>query len=276
MPSLRFVHTGAMSAAMNMAIDDVLLDAARHGAGPILRTYGWQPPAVSLGYAQRAEVAVDVDRCRALGIDIVRRTTGGRAVLHWNELTYSFHCADGEGPAAHSVQEASRLLGEWLADGLRRFGVEARLERGQSPARGRRGACFASTARWELTCGGRKLVGSAQRRTRGGLLQHGSILAGPEHLLLTEMLPEPAPTQTSLAAASTHLGECIDGPVDTEALASSLALAFAAGLGLSVRQTTLTDTELDQAAQRAEETYANDAYTFRLGPCIAAADTEPA
>lgn len=266
MPSLRFVHTGAMSAVMNMAIDDILLDAARQGAGPILRTYEWRPPAVSIGYAQRVEDAVDVDRCRALGIDLVRRTTGGRAVLHWNELTYSFHCADGEGPAAHPVQEASRILGECLADGLRRFGVDASLERGSSPAQGRRGACFASTARWELTCGGRKLVGSAQRRTRGALLQHGSILAGSEHLLLTDMLPAPAPAETSLAESSTHLGECIDGPVDTEAVAAQLAQAFADGLGLSCRQMTLTDTELDQAAQQAEEIYANDAYTFRLRP----------
>jgi len=217
MPSLRFVHTGAMSAAMNMAIDDVLLDAARHGAGPILRTYGWQPPAVSLGYAQRAEVAVDVDRCRALGIDIVRRTTGGRAVLHWNELTYSFHCADGEGPAAHSVQEASRFLGEWLADGLRRFGVEARLERGQSPARGRRGACFASTARWELTCGGRKLVGSAQRRTRTAILQHGSIILGqrftqqptahPVGLDASELADRITQTLSKRANITTKIGE---------------------------------------------------------------------
>jgi lipoate-protein ligase A len=262
MTSLRLVHTSAMSAAMNMAVDDVLLDAARAGGGPILRTYGWHPPAVSLGYAQCAEEAVDVEGCRSRGFDLVRRTTGGRAVLHWNELTYSFHCADGEGPAAHPLQESSRILGECLADGLRRFGVDARLERGSAPAPVRLGACFASTARWELTCGGRKLVGSAQRRTRGALLQHGSVLAGPEHLMLADLLPTPA--KIDLEAASTHLAECTGGSVDTEALASCLAQAFADGLDLQAQQTPLTDAELRLAAQRATEIYANDSYTFRI------------
>jgi lipoyl(octanoyl) transferase len=261
-----------MSAAMNMAVDDILLDAARAGGGPILRTYGWDPPAVSIGYAQRADEAIDIERCRAQGIALVRRTTGGRAVLHWNELTYSFHCADGEGPAAYPLQEASRILGECLADGLRRFGVDASLERGSSPARGRLGACFASTARWELTCGGRKLVGSAQRRTRGALLQHGSILAGPEHLLLTQLLPSPGPVETSLAGASTHLGDWIVGPVRLESLAHHLAQAFGDGLDLPVSHESITETELAQAAQRAEETYNNDAYTFRVLPRRLAAE----
>ena len=82
MPCLRSVHTGAMSAVMNMAVDDVLLDAARAGGGPILRTYGWHPPAVSVGYGQRIDEAIDTQRCRHQGFDLVRRTTGGRAVLH--------------------------------------------------------------------------------------------------------------------------------------------------------------------------------------------------
>ena len=264
MSFLRYVHTAAMDAAMNMAVDDVLLDAARAGAGPILRTYSWHPPAVSIGYAQCADEAIDVEGCRARGIELVRRTTGGRAVLHWSELTYSFHCADGIGPAAHPLQEASRILGECLADGLRRFGVDAQVERGSSPARGRRGACFASTARWELTCGGRKLVGSAQRRTRGALLQHGSILAGPEHLLLADLLPAPAPVETSLAVASTHLGDWLTGTPQVDSLRLHLAQAFADGLGLTMRTTPITEDELRQATRHAEETYGNDAYTFRV------------
>ena len=269
---LRYVHTGAMNAAMNMAVDDILLDAARAGAGPILRTYTWHPPAVSIGYAQQADEAIDVAQCQTRGIDLVRRTTGGRAVLHWNELTYSFHCADGEGPAAHPLQKAARILGECLADGLRRFGVAATVERGTSPARGRCGACFASTARWELTCGGRKLVGSAQRRTRGALLQHGSILAGPEHLALAELLPSPEPEGTALAEASTHLAEWVFGPVRIDSLATCLAKAFGDGLDLPVRETTLTAAELDQAAQCAASIYGNDTYTFRVRPHRMVAD----
>lgn len=262
--ALRIVHSTPLPGARNMAVDDVLLDSVRAGAGPILRTYRWQPPAVSLGYAQVADEAVDVALCRERGIDVVRRPTGGRAVLHWNELTYSFHCADGEGPAAHSVHEASRLLGECLADGLRRFGVDARMERGASPAAGRRGACFASTSRWELTSGGRKLVGSAQRRTRGALLQHGSILAGPEHLQLTDLLPAPVPADRDLADASTHLGEQLDGPADLSLLATYLAAAFAEGLQLAAEERPLTPAEEAEAGERMRTTYGNDDFTFRV------------
>lgn len=280
MTNLRYVHTDALSAALNMAVDDILLDAARAGAGPILRTYAWSPPAVSIGYAQRADEAIDVDRCRARGIDLVRRTTGGRAVLHWNELTYSFHCADGEGPAAQGLQESSRQLGECLAEGLRRFGVDAcvergRVEQGQGAAADRRGACFASTARWELTCGGRKLVGSAQRRTRGALLQHGSILAGPEHLQIAELLPESLDRTGpggGLDRASTYLQEWL-GVVDLRQLAQHLGAAFGDGLGLPTRETTLTDTEMALARERAAEVYGNDDYTFRIRTRPAAAGT---
>lgn len=263
MSTLRYLHTGALPAALNMAVDDVLLDAARHGAGPILRTYGWTPPAVSVGYGQKIDEAVDVDACRTRGIDIVRRATGGRAVLHANELTYSFHCADGEGPAQHSVQDASRLLGECLAGGLQRHGIDAVIERGASPAHGRRGACFASTARWELTCGGRKLVGSAQRRTRGALLQHGSILAGPEHLQLIELLPTPVQAEKDLMQVSTHLGECA-GDVDLVALSRDLAVSFAEHLALRLVEVALSAAEREAAQELAREKYGNDEFTFRL------------
>ncbi len=260
--SLRFLDTGELPGALNMAVDDVLLDEARAGGGPILRTYGWSPPAVSLGFGQRALEAVDVGRCRDLGIDVVRRPTGGRAVLHWNEITYSFHCSEGEGPAAHPLPEACRILGECLAEGLRRGGVEAELAPG-GRAGGRHGACFASASRWELTCGGRKLVGSAQRRTRGALLQHGSLLAGPEHLRLAELIPPPARADPSLEASSTHLAECAEKPLDREFLVDCLAAGFGEVLGLPVREEPLTPMERQRAEILARETYGTAGHALR-------------
>lgn len=260
--SLRFLDTGALPGALNMAVDDILLDAARHGGGPILRTYGWSPPAVSLGFGQRAREAVDVGRCRDLGIDIVRRPTGGRAVLHWNEITYSFHCAEGEGPAAHPLPEACRILGECLAEGLRRGGVDVELAPGGRPG-ARHGACFASASRWELTCGGRKLVGSAQRRTRGALLQHGSLLAGPEHLRLAELIPAPRGGEASLEASSTHLAECAAQPLDRDRLVGCLAAGFGQVLGRPVREAPLTPAERRRAEVLARETYATAGHALR-------------
>ena len=260
--ALRFLDTGALPGALNMAVDDVLLDAARAGRGPILRTYGWSPPAVSLGFGQRPREAVDAARCRDLGIDVVRRPTGGRAVLHWNEITYSFHCAEGEGPAAHALPEACRILGECLAEGLRRGGVQVELAPGGRPG-GRHGACFASASRWELTHGGRKLVGSAQRRTRGALLQHGSLLAGPEHLRLAELIPAPLRGEPSLEASSTHLAECTDKPLDRELLAGCLAAGFGHVLGLPVHEEPLAPAERQRAEVLARDSYGTAGQALR-------------
>src|SRR3989454_558532 len=166
--------------ALNMAVDEVLLDAVAAGtAPPTLRFYEWKPPCLSLGYFQPFDV-VDVDGCRALGVDVVRRPTGGRAILHDRELTYSVAL-----PASVLGQDGGVLpsyyrLSLALQDGLRRLGVPATLapeSAGGSAAHGP--VCFDRPSAHEILLHGRKLVGSAQMRRGGGLLQHGSILIEP-------------------------------------------------------------------------------------------------
>jgi len=169
------------SGAWNMAVDEVLLDGIAAGtAPPTLRFYGWTPPCLSLGYFQPFDV-VDLDSCRALGVDIVRRPTGGRAILHDREVTYSVVL-----PAWVLGQDGGVLLSYHrlslaLQDGLRRLGVPATLAPASAaPSTAVHGpACFDRPSAHEILLNGRKLVGSAQVRRGGAILQHGSILVEP-------------------------------------------------------------------------------------------------
>jgi lipoate-protein ligase A len=185
----RFLNTGAQSGDYNMALDAAI---AQSGAmsEPTLRVFKWQPDCISLGYHQNAE-EINLTKCRRAGIDVARRPTGGRAILHAQELTYSVII-----PAAHSWFEILpldiyRRLSEAIASGLRHLGVQVSFAPGEKlhvDGRPLRLACFASSARNELLAGGKKIVGSAQRRFRQGTLQHGSILLDSAHDKLPEFL----------------------------------------------------------------------------------------
>ena len=181
MPQLwRFMHSGRGEPGLNMALDEALLlthEAA--GGPPILRVYGWQTPTLSLGYAQNVAREVAVDACQAHGVSIVRRPTGGRAVLHHHEVTYSVimpTALDGE---ALSLSEHYRRIGLALQQAFQSLGLPVHLARPPARAIPPRTpvspACFAALSRYELSVEGGKLVGSAQKRLRQALLQHGSI-----------------------------------------------------------------------------------------------------
>ncbi len=171
-----------LDGAANMALDQALLDAmeAQLAAGkrlppPVLRLYGWEPVAVSIGRHQAMERACDLDACLAHGVDVVRRPTGGRAVLHDDELTYAVVAPATGRFGGTGVTQASEAIASALLLGLRRLGIEASKERGRPGTTPREGACFASASRSEIVADSRKLCGSAQRRSRAAVLQHGSL-----------------------------------------------------------------------------------------------------
>ena len=175
-----------------MAVDEALVRAIATGAQPAFRVYGWQPPAVSFGYAQRISREVDAQKVRERGIDIVRRPTGGRAILHWNELTYSVVCPADNPIMGGNINEAYRKISEGLLSGIRMLGVDATFESRRQTQPSPRGKeltapCFTSTAQYEVTFEGRKLIGSAQQRIGKMLLQHGSLLLGPEHKQIADL-----------------------------------------------------------------------------------------
>lgn len=179
----RYIHSGPNLGVYNMAVDEELLARAQAGEDrPALRLYAWQPPAVSLGRFQKSETVVNAEACKRLGFDIVRRITGGRAVLHDKELTYSIIARTDNPLFPGNVLGTYKVIAAGLLAGLRNIGIAAEIvSRGGRHAErverdAKEAACFSSPSWYEILVQGRKIVGSAQRRVPGAFLQHGSIL----------------------------------------------------------------------------------------------------
>lgn len=182
----RLLRTGRNAGAWNMAVDEaVMVHVARGLSPPTFRLFEWDPPALSLGRVQSFDRDVDAEACARLGVDVVRRPTGGRAVLHDVEVTYSLIMSEKDPVLPEGLGESFSLATQGIIKGLRLLGVEAEI-RGRDEAEKtgratasesmRTGACFDSPSWYEVVSRGRKLVGSAQARLMGVFLQHGSIL----------------------------------------------------------------------------------------------------
>lgn len=192
----RFIDSGPGTAAVNMAVDASLLDEAAAGeVPPVLRFYAWSPPAVSLGRFQDERASVNAEACRKRGIDIIRRITGGRAVLHNNELTYSVISRTDYSLFPNDVLGTYKEIASGLLAGLRNLGMPAEMvsrsgrHAGLVKSDPKDPACFSSPSWYEILVNGRKIVGSAQRRITGAFLQHGSILIDYDPVLEAEVIP---------------------------------------------------------------------------------------
>ena len=188
----RLINSGFQTGAMNMALDEALLHSVAKGDSlPVLRFYRWQPATVSIGYAQSVITDLDQDVCRQAGLDVVRRSTGGRAVLHDHEVTYSVIAPLNTDLFGHSVLDCYRVISEILQKTLVQLGLPAELVPGRS-----RGAhlnvtkavCFSAPSQYELVIDGRKVAGSAQKRFGQTFLQHGSIPIDMDLELLGKVL----------------------------------------------------------------------------------------
>jgi lipoate-protein ligase A len=207
-----------------MDADLVCLDEVAAGGPPVLRLYTWARPALSLGRFQPDD---DVDRaaCRARGVEVVRRPTGGKALLHGSDLTYAVALARPTGSAGH-VDALYRTLAGALVAGLARLGVDATI----GAARGPDGpACFAAAQGADLRVGERKLCGSAQVQRGAVVLQHGSILL--DRLPFDELDLLHAPRDRSLLARTVTLRE-LGAPADAPTVAAAIAAGFAETLHL--------------------------------------------
>lgn len=179
MQKWRLINSGHQSGAMNMALDEALLHAVAGGDSlPVLRFYRWRPATVTLGYAQSVHSDIDLDVCAEAGLDVVRRSTGGRAVLHAEEVTYSVISPLNTGMFGGSVLECYRVISAVLQKTLLQLGLPADLVPGK-PRGGHQNAmkavCFSAPSQYELVIEGRKVAGSAQKRHGRAFLQHGSI-----------------------------------------------------------------------------------------------------
>lgn len=191
-----YIDSGKKPAAYNMSIDEELLSRAQAGEKtPVLRFYAWDPPAVSIGRFQKIEQAVNIDACRKYGFDIIRRVTGGRAVFHYRELTYSIASRIENHFFPPTVLGSYQVIAAALRAGLTCLGISAEIvSRGSRSAalagiNGRNPACFSSPSRYEIAVNGKKIIGSAQRRLSRAFLQHGSILMEYDPALEAELIP---------------------------------------------------------------------------------------
>ena len=239
MSVLQVFHDGPASGSVNMARDATLLREHLPTDDPVLRLYRWEPAAVTIGYNQDIS-AFDEAGIREAGLDLVRRPTGGRAILHADELTYAV-IGTSPGPVfGVSLHETYMKINQALLAFLADLGVAADISAGESREAARGLVCFHSAGRHEISVAGRKLIGSAQRRTSGVFLQHGSILAGPRHQELPSFFrPNVNPGQEDLAAVTTDLGQLLGSVLtgtDLDELARRLATAFGRVLELDVEE----------------------------------------
>jgi lipoate-protein ligase A len=215
----RFLDSGTADGVTNMAVDAALLDHARATGEATLRVYAWSRPTLSLGRHERARGRFSPELLRKAGVDVVRRPTGGRALLHDHEVTYSVTARTGD----LALREAYAAVNALLTDALGRLGVRAGLAapRGRTEQPGT-SACFAEPNAGELVVGGAKLVASAQWQEHGAFLQHGSILLDDDQPRIAALtVGEPAPP-TRAATLRALLGREIGYVEVRDALAQAL------------------------------------------------------
>lgn len=226
--------------ASNLALDELLLrrvSSESAATETFLRFYGWPQPTLSLGMAQQAARVVNFSYCRHRGIAVAHRSTGGKAVLHHREVTYALMSNDRSLFPAWSIEETYHKISRALQLGLERLGIATTLagsaagqRRNHRPHRSH--ACFASAFHHEILFAGKKLVGSAQRRTLRGFLQHGSILLDFDLPMLQGALRGHTPSD--LASNVATLKSCLGKAPEFAAVASCLLDGFRQALNLRI------------------------------------------
>jgi lipoate-protein ligase A len=246
-----------LSGPENMALDEALLRRARRTGEAVCRVYTWREPTLSFGRNQATLGHYGAERARELGVAVVRRPTGGRAVLHHRELTYSVTAPAGaEEPLRESYGRVNRLL----LDALRTLGVDARLAApaGRAPVPSA-AACFETPTVGELVLDGRKLAGSAQWRDEGAFLQHGSILVDDDQALVSRLALREVPAPTPPATLRAALGAA----PSAEELGEALLLAIRAREDASAVRWDGDEPALRADAEDACRRYRDDAWTWR-------------
>jgi lipoate-protein ligase A len=254
--AFRLLVTGPMDGAANMALDEALLRSRLDKTGPpTIRLFAWEPPTVSLGYGQPLDGSIDLDEAARMGIGLVRRPTGGSAVLHEGpdlELTYSVVGAAEDFSGADDLLATYRWIGTALAAGLKGLGAAVEMVPVQpSDPRSMPAFCFARTGSYELEVGGRKLVGSAQRRQGSGFLQHGSVMLGAVPDRLRRVFTGPAEPLAGMTTLEAVLGR---RPSFAET-ADALARGFRDAHGIELCPGRLEPEEAGLAESLAREKY---------------------
>jgi lipoyl(octanoyl) transferase len=269
----RLILSEPASGAWNMAVDESILDAVGRGdVLPTLRLYAWEPPCLSLGYAQPMS-DIDLQGIHSLGWDLVRRPTGGRAILHTDELTYSIIGSHNETLLNGSLLESYSKIAQGLLTALEELGVQASIAPDDNTSslpikKGQEAICFESPSKFEITVNHKKLIGSAQARRKEGILQHGTLPLHGDITRITKGLAYSKEADRTAAAVrlrmrATSVAEVLNRQINWETAARAFVLGFEKQLRVKLLKTDLTAQEYKQAAILLEEKYAAQHWTFR-------------
>ena len=270
-----FINSGPCSPSYNMALDEALLDLHSQGEiPPVIRFYEWNPATLSIGYFQSAEKDIDLEVLREQKLGFVRRPTGGRAVLHENELTYSIIVSEQYPDMPISVTDAYRVLSEGLLRGFQNLGLDAYFsipdteEKQQDLKKPKSAVCFDAPSWYELVVEGKKVAGSAQTRQKGVILQHGAILLDldVEKLLsvfkfsspeakekMRQKLPEKAVAINRLTDKEITIPQCI----------TAFKEGFEQALEIELVPYQLTDEQLQYVKKLEQTKYLSDEWNFK-------------
>lgn len=246
-----------------MAADEYLFQSLGNKPSTYLRFYQWERPTVSIGYSQKVTQIVDMDKCREMEIDVVRRITGGKLVLHYQEVTYSL-CSSDSGLFTSKLMDSYRLISEALMQGLEKMGIKCRLAANtpSSYARGRL-PCFSHPAQNEIEIDGRKIIGSAQKRTGDRFIQHGSIpLIKDESILKSISTLSVQEFRMNMTSLSDTLGREVDFDGVVEHLQSGISEYF----NIYLNPKLFTEEEKEAIRKIQVEKYDNPVWTYGIIP----------
>ncbi|MBL3642176.1 biotin/lipoate A/B protein ligase family protein [Peribacillus frigoritolerans] len=269
-----FIDSGYCSPAFNMALDEALLNWQSKGEiPPIIRFYGWDPATLSIGYFQKAEAEIDLEEVKRQGLGFVRRPTGGRAVLHEHELTYSVIVPESYPGMPTTVTEAYRVISEGILMGFRNLGLDAyfavpRSEQEKAALKSPRSSvCFDAPSWYELVVEGRKVAGSAQTRQKGVILQHGSILLELDDDKLFSVFKfsndrVKERMQKNLKNKAVAMNDIAGRKITILEAKEAFEKGFAEGLSVDLEPYVLTEKQLLEVKAIAESKYESDEWNF--------------
>ncbi|MEL0538892.1 biotin/lipoate A/B protein ligase family protein [Staphylococcus debuckii] len=269
-----FINSGSHDPYYNMAMDEALLNFVSRGEiDPVIRFYTWNPATLSIGYFQRLQKEIDIEKVKEKGYGLVRRQTGGRGVLHDKELTYSVIVPESHPEMPKTVTEAYRVISQGLLEGFKELGFETYFavprskEEREKLKQPRSSVCFDAPSWYELVVEGRKIAGSAQTRQKGVILQHGSILKDIDvddlfdmFIFKNERLKEKM--KNAFTDKAVAINDISDTEVTLEQMEKAFEKGFQKGLNINFKPLELTEAQKEEIKE-IEAKYKSDEWTYR-------------
>lgn len=269
-----FINTGSKDPYYNMAMDEALLNfVSRVEIDPVIRFYTWNPATLSIGYFQRLQKEIDIDKVKEKGFGLVRRQTGGRGVLHDKELTYSVIVPESHPNMPSTVTEAYRVISQGLLEGFKNLGFDTYFavpktpEERQKLKQPRSSVCFDAPSWYELVVEGRKIAGSAQTRQKGVILQHGSILQDIDIDELFDMFIYKnerlkLKMKEAFVEKAVAINDISDEHITISQMEEAFEKGFKKGLNIELKPLELTEAQLAEVEELTEK-YRSDEWMFR-------------